>query len=115
MNSVWLHAELVDLFVELDGDAAAFEERAALPMGTVTISQPQQAGSAMSTQSPSAGEQEKSHPVSHCWVSIMVVQPGFMHMPLNGLVHMQVSTQPFWRARHCDRWQAEMWMQPSTA
>ena len=98
-----MHAELVDLFVELDGDAAAFEERAALPKGTITISQPQQAGSEKSTQSPSAGERQKSHPDFHCWVSIMVARPGFMHMPLNRLVHMQVSTPRFWRARHCDR------------
>ena len=110
-----LHAELVDLYVELDGDAAAFEERAALPKGTVTISQPQQAGSEKSTLSLSAGERQKSHPVSHCWGSIVVVQPDFMHMPLSGLLHTQSSTPPFWRPRHCDLWQAGMWMQPSTA
>ena len=98
-----MHAELVDLFVELDGDAAAFEERAALPKGTITISEARQAGSEKSTRSPSAGERQKSHPDFLRWVSIMVAWPEFMHMPLNRLVHMQVSKPHSWRARHCDR------------
>ena len=33
------HAELVDLYLEVDGNTWAFEERAALPKGIVTAGQ----------------------------------------------------------------------------
>ncbi len=48
-----LRAELVNLYLEVNGDANAFEAKAALPKGTVTQAHPQ-AHNGKQTISPSA-------------------------------------------------------------
>ena len=52
-----LHAELVDLYMEVGGNAWAFEERAALPKGIVTAGQSSTAKSQDDGNAAHASEQ----------------------------------------------------------